>query len=228
MIEADLEIEASFKKVNESEAEETLTIADILPADFPTSTDGAWRIDNDERRICYTTDNPDTGLTTFEITYNLGYTGGRYSFPVAEKVTETDGNYVYLEEDWWKVVFVMSDGELVQIDFDSYNHWPDPAIGTYIPPIPSEPHYNGADKQLQNNEDHCEDIENPDVEELIDEESEQAANDSDPDIEKESFVEIDYDGLNQEDIESMEMPENEAAEEIQTEFSELTLEELEQ
>ena len=63
---------------------------------------------------------------------------------------------------------------------------------------------------------------------LIDEESEQAANDADPDAEKESFIEIDYDGLNQEDIESMEMPENEAAEEIQTEFSELTLEELEQ
>ena len=47
-------------------------------------------------------------------------------------------------------------------------------------------------------------------------------------VKKESFVEIAYDGLNQEDIESMEMPENEAAEEIQTEFSELTLEELEQ
>ncbi len=133
MIEADLEIEASFKKANESEAEETLTIADILPADFP-NTDDEFAIPKNKWKasgggICYGLN----GKTQLKFKSINGATEYHWSLPTSYPVKESGENYVYTGGDV-TMTFVISGGTLTEIDVSGSG----PYDGKYKAPQNSE------------------------------------------------------------------------------------------
>ena len=121
--------------------EETLTIGDVLPDDFPTTNDrnvvpeGAWESENgDYINYCYREN--DTGMV-FN-TEGIDIWGQHYKsvcyFPLSLSVTKNDGNYIS-----GKYTFVMSEGELIQIEI----HNDDEISEIYAPPGPPEPPYEG-------------------------------------------------------------------------------------
>ena len=116
--------------------EESLTIGDILPEDFPTTPDDGWRIDNDRNRVCYKAEDPDTGDKTLDFSFNVDGLMGTYSIPLSSEITEKEGKYEYYKEGCETIAFFISEGKLEQIYYESYDFIDDPAIGTYTPPIP--------------------------------------------------------------------------------------------
>ena len=111
--------------------ESEITIADILPDDFPTESDHAWR--KDSYRACIT----DGTYLWFSDSIN----GTSLGLPVGDPVAESEGNYVYdkstymeeYEEYWgYKATFIMSEGKLASIEMIEYD-FPD-FTGTYVKP----------------------------------------------------------------------------------------------
>ena len=96
-----------------------VTIADILPDDFPTSTAGAWL-------------NAATGGKSYIMNGNLfvyGKTNVELSKPVTKK---DDGNYEYQGTSGTKITFVMESGKLTKINV-SGSVYPE-NNGTYVAP----------------------------------------------------------------------------------------------
>lgn len=126
MIEADLEIEATFKKVNESEAEETLTIADILPNDFPFADHWDWSSTPEDAwgtqdgKFCYRTNE--------QICFNCNAQGIATSMLLESAVTESGGDYVY-----GTLIFHMSNGNLVSVEYSSHSPNDEVLNGIYTP-----------------------------------------------------------------------------------------------
>ncbi len=126
MIEADLEIEATFKKVNESEAEETLTIADILPNDFPFADHWDWSSTPEDAwgtqdgKFCYRTNE--------QICFICNAQGIATSMLLESAVTESGGDYVY-----GTLIFHMSNGNLVSVEYSSHSPNDEVLNGIYTP-----------------------------------------------------------------------------------------------
>ena len=131
MIEADLEIEATFKKANESEAEETLTIADILPDDFPSTDSPAypapysWQGDSETLcQYCFGV----YGKSQLKFITTEGIAEYHWYLLGSCPVTSSGDNYVYTNGEE-VITFIMSEGKLSSIEVTGM----DPYNGTYGP-----------------------------------------------------------------------------------------------